>query len=147
MVNKKINNNPIALGPYSQIIKADGFVFISGQIGLLNVKGTRVNGDIKVQTERIIKHIQIILHSRNYDLGDIVKTTVYLTNLKEFNKMNQIYGKYFKLLPPARSTVEVRKLPKMAKIEIDAIAYRSSKIDLTTHLHQIWIAIVCFIVL
>ena len=121
---KKINTSeaPEPVGPYSQAIRAGDFLFISGQIPL-NPQSRKIEGNIKEQTERVIKNIEAILKAENSSLEDVVKVTVYLKDLKEFGEMNEIYEKYFGNSKPARVTVEVSGLPKNARIEMDAIAY------------------------
>jgi len=121
---KKINTSeaPEPVGPYSQAIRAGDFLFISGQIPL-NPQSRKIEGNIKEQTERVIKNIEAILKAENSSLEDVVKVTVYLKDLNEFREMNEIYEKYFGNSKPARVTVEVSGLPKNARIEMDAIAY------------------------
>ncbi|HHE75807.1 MAG TPA: RidA family protein [Candidatus Aciduliprofundum boonei] len=121
---KKINTSeaPEPVGPYSQAIRAGDFLFISGQIPL-NPQSRKIEGNIKEQTERVIKNIEAILKAENSSLEDVVKVTVYLKDLKEFREMNEIYEKYFGNSKPARVTVEVSGLPRNARIEMDAIAY------------------------
>ena len=121
---KKINTSeaPEPVGPYSQAIRAGDFLFISGQIPL-NPQSRKIEGNIKEQTERVIKNIEAILKAENSSLEDVVKVTVYLKDLKEFGEMNEIYERYFGNSKPARVTVEVSGLPKNARIEMDAIAY------------------------
>ncbi len=113
---------PKAIGPYSQAIQAGSFFFLSGQIPLDPKTGELVKGDIRQQTEQVLKNIKGILESRKLGVGDVVKVTIYLKNIENFNQVNEIYGTYFPTDPPARSTVEVAKLPRNAEIEIEAIA-------------------------
>ena len=113
---------PPAIGPYSQGIKAGGFIFLSGQIPLVGNTGKIVQGMIKEQTEQVILNIQGLLASEKLDLTDVVKTTVFLASMNEFSAMNEIYGKYFASEPPARSTVEVSRLPRDVRVEIEVIA-------------------------
>jgi len=117
---------PPAIGPYSQGIKAGGFVFLSGQIPLVGPTGKIVSGMIKEQTEQVILNIQALLASEGLTLNDVVKATVFLASMNEFSAMNEIYAKYFTGTPPARSTVEVSRLPRDVRVEIEIIAKSSS---------------------
>ncbi len=116
------DQGPKAIGPYSQGIRANGFVYLSGQIPLDPATQQLVEGDIQVQTERVLKNIQGILEAAGTSLAKVVKTTVFLKNMGEFTAMNEIYGKYFRDNPPARSTVEVARLPKDVSVEVEVIA-------------------------
>lgn len=120
---KTINtkNAPAALGPYSQAIEANNLIFLSGQIGI-NPTTNLLAKDLEAQTHQILKNLQSILQSTNLTLENIVKTTIYLTNINDFAKVNEIYATYFPTHKPARATIEVSNLPKSALIEIDAIA-------------------------
>lgn len=118
----KCSGAPAAAGPYSQAIKAAGLIFVSGQIPLDPINGDIVEGDIEQQTIRVMKNIEAILLSASSGLDKVVKTTIYLRDLKDFNAVNGIYSSYFKSNPPARATVEVSNLPRSVSIEIDAIA-------------------------
>jgi 2-iminobutanoate/2-iminopropanoate deaminase len=113
---------PQAIGPYSQAIKANGFVFVSGQIAIDPTTQQVVSGDVAAQTDRVLKNLSEILEAAGSGLGKVVRTTVFLKNMSEFAAMNQVYGKHFKSAPPARSTVEVARLPKDVLVEIDVIA-------------------------
>jgi 2-iminobutanoate/2-iminopropanoate deaminase len=113
---------PQAIGPYSQAIKANGLVFASGQIPIDPATGQVIHGDIAVQTERVLKNITEILGAAGSSLQRVVKTTVFLKNMSEFAQMNEVYGRFFSQEPPARSTVEVARLPKDVLVEIDVIA-------------------------
>jgi len=113
---------PKAIGPYSQAIKANGLVFASGQIALDPASGQTVEGGITEQTERVLNNLRAVLEAAGSSLDRVVKTTVFLTDLKDFASMNVAYGKFFGENPPARSTVEVSRLPKDVRVEIDAIA-------------------------
>jgi 2-iminobutanoate/2-iminopropanoate deaminase len=113
---------PQAIGPYSQAIKAGGFVFISGQIAIDPATSQVIQGDISAQTERVMKNLDAILRAAGSNLGQVVKSTVYLKNMSEFAAMNEVYGRFFKTAPPARATVEVSRLPKDVLVEIDVIA-------------------------
>ena len=112
---------PKALGPYSQAIKANGFIFASGQIAIDPVN-TLVTGDIAFQTERVLKNLRGVLSAAGSSLDKVVRSTVFLKNMSDFAAMNEVYGKYFTSAPPARSTVEVARLPKDVLVEIDVIA-------------------------
>jgi 2-iminobutanoate/2-iminopropanoate deaminase len=113
---------PQAIGPYSQAIKANGLVFASGQIPIDPATGQLIQGDIAAQTERVLKNITEILGAAGSSLQRVVKTTVFLKNMSEFAQMNEVYGRFFSKEPPARSTVEVARLPKDVLVEIDVIA-------------------------
>jgi 2-iminobutanoate/2-iminopropanoate deaminase len=113
---------PAAIGPYSQAVKAAGLVFLSGQIPLDPATGQMVEGDIAAQTERVMKNLAAVLEAAGSSFDDVVRTTIFLTNLGDFQAVNETYGRYFKGVPPARATVQVAALPKGAKVEIDAIA-------------------------
>ena len=116
------NDAPKAIGPYSQAIKASGFVFCSGQIVIDPATQQVVTGDVAAQTERVLRNLSEILGAAGSGLGKVVRCTVFLKNMSEFAAMNEVYGKYFNSSPPARSTVEVACLPKNVLVEIDAIA-------------------------
>jgi len=113
---------PKAIGPYSQAIKASGFIFVSGQIALDPVTNTLVTGDVALQTERVLQNLRGILSAAGSSLDRVVRSTVFLKNMSDFAAMNQVYGNYFPSAPPARSTVEVARLPKEVLVEIDVIA-------------------------
>ena len=113
---------PAAIGPYSQAIRSGNFIFCSGQIPLDPKSGEMVTDDIGAQTRRVLDNISGLLKSEGLSLGDVVKTTIFLTDLGNFQIVNEIYGSYFNNQPPARSTVQVSALPKGAKIEIEVIA-------------------------
>jgi 2-iminobutanoate/2-iminopropanoate deaminase len=113
---------PAAVGPYSQAIRIGSFVFCSGQIPLDPKSGQMVEGDIKAQTQRVMDNITAVLRAEGLTFEHIVKTTIFLTNLGDFQAVNELYGSYFKSDPPARSTVQVAALPKGANIEIEVIA-------------------------
>lgn len=114
-------NAPQAIGPYSQAIKTDNLVFCSGQIPL-TPEGNIVKGDVKEQTHQVMKNLQAVLEAAASSLDKVVKTTIYLDDMDDFAAVNEVYGSYFKEHKPARATVEVEKLPKDAKVEIDCIA-------------------------
>jgi len=113
---------PQAIGPYSQAIKAAGLVFCSGQIALDPAKGELVGGNVGQQTERVLKNLAAVLGAAGSGLERVVKTTVFLRNMGDFAAMNEVYGRYFKTVPPARSTVEAARLPRDVLVEIDVIA-------------------------
>ena len=113
---------PKAIGPYSQAIKANGLVFASGQIALDPATGQLVEGGIVEQTERVLNNLKGVLEAAGSSLDRVVKTTVFLADLSDFASMNEAYGRFFGETPPARSTVEVSRLPRDARVEIDAIA-------------------------
>ena len=113
---------PQAIGPYSQAIKANGFIFTSGQVAIDPANQQIVSGDITAQTDRVLRNLSEILEAAGSGLGKVVRATVYLKNMNDFAAMNAVYGKYFSSTPPARSTVEVARLPKDMLVEIDVIA-------------------------
>ncbi len=115
---------PKAIGPYSQGVKAGCLFFISGQLGLIPESGEFIQGGIEAQTKQSLINLKNILESQGYELGDVVKTIVFLKDMRDFPKMNAIYAEFFKLEPPARSTVEVADLPKGGLVEIEAIAFK-----------------------
>ncbi|MGA3210122.1 MAG: RidA family protein [Terriglobales bacterium] len=116
------SNAPRAIGPYSQAIKANGFVFSSGQIPLDPSTGEIVAGDVAAQTERVINNLSAVLVAAGTTLDRVVKTTVFLKNMADFAAMNEVYARFFTTDAPARSTVEVARLPKDVLVEIDVIA-------------------------
>lgn len=113
---------PSAIGPYSQAIEAGGFVFLSGQVPIDPKTGDLVQGDISVQTERVLDNLKAVLEAAGCSFADVVKTTIYLMDLNDFQAVNATYAKRFTSAPPARATVQVSALPKGARVEIDAIA-------------------------
>jgi 2-iminobutanoate/2-iminopropanoate deaminase len=115
-------NAPQAIGPYSQAVKANGFIFVSGQIAFDPATQQVIAGDVSVQTDRVLRNISAILEAAGSSLAKVVRTGVFLKNMDDFAAMNQVYGKYFSSTPPARSTVEVARLPKDVLVEIDVIA-------------------------
>ena len=116
------DRGPKAIGPYSQAIKANGFLFLSGQIPLDPRTQQLVEGDIARQTERLLENLKGIVEAAGSSLDRAVKTTVFLADLKDFAAMNEVYGRYFPSNPPARSTFEVARLPRDARVEIELIA-------------------------
>jgi len=113
---------PKAIGPYSQAIKANGFVFASGQIPLDPQTMEIVEGGIREQTERVMTNLSAVLRAAGTSLDSVVKTTVFLSDLSDFAEMNETYGKFLGEVPPARATVEVSRLPRNVKVEIEVIA-------------------------
>ncbi len=125
---KKIINTPNApapVGPYSQAVEAAGFLFCSGQIALDPKTNNVVSGGVKEQTEQIIKNIQAVLSAAGLGLQNIVKSTIFLTDMADFAVVNEIYGQAFKENPPARSTIGVKALPKGVTVEIEVLASRN----------------------
>ena len=116
------NNAPQAIGPYSQAIKANGFLFSSGQVALDPATNNLITGGIVEQTEQVLKNLTAILQAAGSSWEKVVKTTVFLKDMGQFGQMNEVYGKVCKGAPPARSTVEVARLPKDVAVEIDLIA-------------------------
>ena len=113
---------PQAIGPYSQAIRANGFVFVSGQIPLDPATQQIVTEGVAAQTDRVFRNLAAILHGAGSSLEKVVRSTVYLKNMGDFAAMNEVYGRYFTSAPPARATVEVARLPKDVLVEIDVIA-------------------------
>jgi 2-iminobutanoate/2-iminopropanoate deaminase len=113
---------PQAIGPYSQAIRAQGLVFTSGQVAIDPATQQVISGDISVQTDRVLKNLESILQASGSGLEKVLRCTVFLKNMGDFGAMNEVYGRYFKQSPPARSTVEVARLPKDVLVEIDVIA-------------------------
>jgi 2-iminobutanoate/2-iminopropanoate deaminase len=113
---------PKAIGPYSQAIRANGFLFVSGQIPLDPATQQLVAGNIQVQTERVLENLKGIVEGAGSSLDRVVRTTVFLVDMEEFAAMNEVYARYFKTPSPARSTVQVSRLPRDVRVEIDLIA-------------------------
>ena len=113
---------PQAIGPYSQAIKANGFLFTAGQVALDPATGQVATGDVAAQTERVMKNLSAILKASGSGFDKVVRCTVFLKSMNDFAAMNEVYGRYFPSAPPARSTVEVARLPKDVLVEIDVIA-------------------------
>lgn len=113
---------PGAIGPYSQAIKTGGMVYCSGQIPIDPVTGEFVSNDIAGQTEQVLKNLSAVLEAGGTNLGNVVKTTVFLADMSDFAVMNEVYAKYFNENKPARATVQAARLPRDAKVEIDCIA-------------------------
>jgi 2-iminobutanoate/2-iminopropanoate deaminase len=113
---------PAAIGPYSQAVRAGGFVFLSGQIPLDPATGKMIEGDIEAQTRRVMENLAAVLAAAGTSFEKVVRTTIYLTDLGDFAKVNAIYGESFPQQPPARATVQVAALPRGANVEIDLVA-------------------------
>ena len=113
---------PQAIGPYSQAVKANGLVFVSGQIPIDPRTGQFVAGGIAEQTEQVLKNLAELLQAAGSGLDQVLKTTVFLADMEEFAAMNEIYGRFFTEEPPARATVQAARLPRDARVEIEAIA-------------------------
>jgi len=118
---------PTPVGPYSQAIVAGDFLFVAGQVPVNPQTGDFVTDSITVQTQQCMENIKAILNAAGASLANIVRTTIYLTNMQDFGEVNETYGNYFDLDPPARTTIGVAALPKGVAIEIDVIAYLPSK--------------------
>lgn len=116
------DNAPKAIGPYSQAIKANGLVFASGQVALDPATMQIVEGGIREQTERVMNNLKAVLEAAGSSFDRVVKTTVFLTDMNDFAQMNEVYGRFFGEVPPARSTVQVSRLPRDVSVEIDLIA-------------------------
>ena len=116
------DRGPKPIGPYSQAVKSDGFLFVSGQVAIDPRSNEFVPGDIRQQTERALENLKGILEASGGNLHHVVKTTVFLKDMNDFAAMNEAYGRFFSAAPPARSTVQVARLPKDALVEIEVIA-------------------------
>ena len=113
---------PKAIGPYSQAIRANGFIFTAGQVAFDPATNQIVEGDVAVQTARVLENLKAIVEAAGSSLDHAVKATVYLKDMGDFAAMNEVYGRFFNVAPPARSTVEVARLPKDALVEIEVVA-------------------------
>ena|SRR5215467_8997530 len=113
---------PASIGPFSQAVRAVGLVFVSGQVAMDPETGQLIDGDIAAQTDRTLKNLASVLAAAGSGLDKVVRCSVFLRNMDDFAKMNEVYGRYFPAAPPARTTVEVSRLPRDARVEIDAIA-------------------------
>ncbi len=113
---------PKAIGPYSQAVVSNGIAYLSGQIPLVPATGQLVEGDIAAQTERVLQNLKAVLEACGASMESVLKTTVYLKDMADFPKMNEVYARYFASNPPARSTVQAARLPRDVSVEIDAIA-------------------------
>jgi 2-iminobutanoate/2-iminopropanoate deaminase len=118
----KTSNAPAALGPYSQAIKAGGFVYTSGQIAIDPETGEFIDGGIAEQTDRVLKNVAAVLEAAGSSLDRVVKTLVFLADMDDFAAMNEVYAKFFPGAPPARSTVQAARLPRDARVEIETVA-------------------------
>ena len=118
----KTTHAPAALGPYSQAIKAGGFVYVSGQVAINPETGEFVAGGIAEQTDRVLKNVAAVLEAAGSSLALVLKTTVFLADMDEFGAMNEVYAKFFTDAPPARATVQAARLPRDARVEIEAVA-------------------------
>jgi 2-iminobutanoate/2-iminopropanoate deaminase len=116
------DRGPKPIGPYSQAVKTSGFLFLSGQVALDPKTGDLIGTDVRQQTERIMENIKGILEAAGSNLHHVIKTTVFLKDMNDFPAMNEVYGRYFSAAPPARSTVQVARLPKDALVEIEVVA-------------------------
>lgn len=116
------NDAPAAIGPYSQAIVSDGWVFCSGQIALDPATMEVIEGDVAAQTERVMKNLAAVLQGAGASLGSVVKTTVFLSDMADFQAMNEVYGRHFGEHRPARATVQAAGLPRSVKVEIECIA-------------------------
>jgi 2-iminobutanoate/2-iminopropanoate deaminase len=116
------DHGPKAIGPYSQAVRANGFVFLSGQIPLDPKTQQVVEGDIAAQTERVLENLKGVVEAAGSSLQRVVKTTVFLADMNDFTAMNDVYSRYFTAHKPARSTVEVSRLPRNVRVEIDLVA-------------------------
>jgi 2-iminobutanoate/2-iminopropanoate deaminase len=113
---------PAAIGPYSQAVRWGDLIFVSGQIPIDPSTGQVVEGDVADQTERVLENLAAIMEAAGASLGQVLKTTVYLKDLNDFGKMNEVYARFFRQQPPARATVQVSRLPRDVAVEIDAVA-------------------------
>ncbi len=120
----KTDQAPAAIGPYSQAVAFDRIIFCSGQIAL-SPAGEPIPDSVIDQTHRVLRNLQAVLQAANAELSDVVKTTVFVRDMGDFNAINAVYAEYFKVDPPARSTVEVSRLPRDVRVEIEAIAIHS----------------------
>ena len=125
---KKIHetkNAPAPIGPYSQAVEVGGFLFCSGQIAIDPATGELNNGTVTEQTELVMKNVGAVLEAAGYSFDNVVKTTIFLTDMADFPAVNEVYGRYFKSAPPARSTVAVAGLPRGVKVEIEVVASKA----------------------
>lgn len=113
---------PNPIGPYSQGIRANGFIFLAGQVALDPKSGELISGDVRQQTERTLENLKGVLEAAGANLNHVVKATIFLKNMSDFAAMNEIYARYFPKVAPARSTIEAARLPKDALVEIELIA-------------------------
>jgi 2-iminobutanoate/2-iminopropanoate deaminase len=120
----KTTDAPQAIGPYSQAVEAGGLVFVSGQIPIDPKTGALVQADMKIQTKLVMENAKAILAAAGCGLFEVVKTTIYLKDMADFSIVNEVYGGYFPSDPPARTTVEVSRLPKDVSVEMDFVAWK-----------------------
>ena len=128
----QVSDAPAAIGPYSQaqVVKLEGgqiLVFTAGQVGLDPAKGEIVAGGVKAETEQVFKNLAAVLRGANLTLASVVKTTVYLADMADFQAMNEVYGRHFTTAPPARTTIAAAGLPRGARVEIDVVAHGTSR--------------------
>jgi 2-iminobutanoate/2-iminopropanoate deaminase len=116
------DRGPKPIGPYSQAVRVNGFLFVSGQVALDPKTGEMAAGDVREQTERVLENVKGIVEAAGSKMPHVIKTTVFLKNMGDFAAMNEVYARYFTAAPPARSTVEVARLPKDALVEIEVVA-------------------------
>ena len=121
----KSKNAPEPIGPYSQAVQTGNMLFVSGQVALNPSTGQMESADITAETTQVMKNLSSILTQAGFDFSHVVKSTIFLKDLNNFNTVNELYGDYFKIDPPARETVEVSRLPRDAKVEISVIAVKS----------------------
>lgn len=126
LVRVHTDDAPAAIGPYSQAVRAGDWVFTAGQIALDPATGELVQGDVEAEAERVLENLSAILQAAGAELGTVVKTTVYLTDLSDYAAVNEVYGRFFTGVHPARSAVQVAALPKGARVEIEAVARSAS---------------------
>ncbi len=124
------NNSPAAIGPYSQAIRFNELVFVSGQIPIDPESGKVIKGNIKEQTKQVLDNLKNILQAGGSSLQNVVRTTIFLSNMDDYAMVNETYAQYFESSPPSRSTVQVSRLPRDVHIEIDAIAYGTNQENL-----------------
>lgn len=122
MESVQTDRAPQAIGPYSQAIKANGFIFASGQIPLDPTTGQLIEGDARAQTERVLKNVQAVLEAAGSSLNQVIKTTVFLADMNDFAAMNEVYASFFGETRPARSTVQAARLPRDVSVEIEVVA-------------------------
>ena len=115
---------PAAVGPYSQAVKAGNFIFTSGQLPMVAETGAFVEGGIEAQDEQVLKNVKAVLEAEGYSMADIIKATVFSTDMDDFAAVNGVYAKFFDKEPPARSFVEVSALPRGARVEIEVVAWK-----------------------